>query len=591
MSAHEASAELGQVISHNALRRLAGTRTYERGREYFESGCVGPLSRANGSVAAEVTGSLVYQARLWLNGSGLDYSCTCPVGDDGECCKHVVALGLAHLAPDHPASRKQAPRRRRPISTGALRADLANRGKDELVALLMEQAEFNEPLRQSLVTDAAGRRGRKVNLATFRKAIDEASDPHGFVSWRDAHGFTTDIDRVVDSLERLLAAGHAAETVGLAEYALTAIERAMNSVDDSDGDMGALLERVQSIHHSACVAAKPDPSVLARRLFDWEMRTDWDTFYHAAQTYADVLGDQGLRVYRKAAEAVWSRVRALRPGDDRKGDSFARRFRITSIMEALAVQAGDTEALVAVKQRDLSMPYAFLQIAEIYRAGRKPDQALEWAERGVQEFKDERPDDRLMEFLADEYHRRKRHDDATTLIWTVFVASPDLDGYKNLKTHADRNGRWAEWREKALARLRTAEKPATPSNAGRFAFTRRADRSALVRIFLWEKNPDAAWAEGRAGGCSDGLWLDLAAARERDHPGDALPIYQRQVESSLSRKNYEGYREAVRFLRKVRGVMSAIGPDEAFVRYLASIRATHKAKRNFIKLLDHARWS
>jgi hypothetical protein len=32
-----------------------------------------------------------------------------------------------------------------------------------------------------------------------------------------------------------------------------------------------------------------------------------------------------------------------------------------------------------------------------------------------------------------------------------------------------------------------------------------ADRSELVRIFLWEKDVDSAWREAKSGGCSSDL--------------------------------------------------------------------------------------
>ncbi len=44
---------------------------------------------------------------------------------------------------------------------------------------------------------------------------------------------------------------------------------------------------------------------LARRLFAWELCTDWDTFYGAAATYVNVLDEKGLAVYRELAEAEW----------------------------------------------------------------------------------------------------------------------------------------------------------------------------------------------------------------------------------------------------------------------------------------------
>jgi hypothetical protein len=59
---------------------------------------------------------------------------------------------------------------------------------------------------------------------------------------------------------------------------------------------------------------------------------------------------------------------------------------------------------------------------------------------------------------------------------------------------------------------------------------------------------ETAWREAQEGGCSNNLWTELAAKREKKHPEDALPIYQRQLEPVLDRKNNEAYKEALGFL-------------------------------------------
>ena len=99
----------------------------------------------------------------------------------------------------------------------------------------------------------------------------------------------------------------------------------MGSVDDSNGYMGDVLARLQDLHHKACKKAKPESEALARRLFEWELRTDYDTFYGAAETYAGVLGKKGLAVYRMLAEEEWAKVPALRPGQDDSLSSQAAR--------------------------------------------------------------------------------------------------------------------------------------------------------------------------------------------------------------------------------------------------------------------------
>jgi len=100
-------------------------------------------------------------------------------------------------------------------------------------------------------------------------------------------------------------------------------------------------------------------------------------------------------------------------------------------METLAQETGDLDVLIAVKSRNLSHAYAYLQVAETLAAGSRHDEALEWAERGVKAFP-ERTDSRLREFLADEYHRRGRHDDAMNLIWAAYSEAPHVEQYQHL---------------------------------------------------------------------------------------------------------------------------------------------------------------
>ena len=94
------------------------------------------------------------------------------------------------------------------------------------------------------------------------------------------------------------------------------------------------------IHHRACQQAKPDGVALAKRLFDWELRSGFDVFFDAVTSYADVLGRKGVAEYRRLAEEHWQKIPALGPGQSDR-DQYGNRFRITSIMRALAKQAGN----------------------------------------------------------------------------------------------------------------------------------------------------------------------------------------------------------------------------------------------------------
>lgn len=113
-----------------------------------------------------------------------------------------------------------------------------------------------------------------------------------------------------------------------------------------------------------------------------------------------------------------------------------------------------------------------------------------------------------------------------------------------------------------------------------------ADNSRLVEVFLWERRHDEAWQEASAGGCSESLWLRVAATREEKHPCDAVPIYKEMMAPILKRANNAAYAEATKLLGKIRGLMGRLDRVTEFEDYLAALRVEYKRKRNFMKLLE-----
>lgn len=587
-------------MTRTMLKRLTDERSWQRGEAYYEGGAVYSLLENNDVIHAKVRGQQDYRVRLRFADGACKGECTCPMGDEGVFCKHCVAVGLACIdAGDGPAragdvrttsSRPgQCRETARPIATlDDLRRFLSEQANETLVDIVVQQALNDDRLRESLFLRAARQRPEGPDINAFRKAIDNVTRTRGFVDYGSAHGFARGIDEVIDSIAQLQDEGHSTAVIELSERALKRCESALGMIDDSNGEMTGILERIQDIHHAACLAARPDPEALARRLFEWEMTTDWDTFYGAAQTYADVLGENGLAVYRHLAETAWKGVPSLGPGHDRQSFEGSR-FRLTSIMESLARVDGDVEGMVAVKRRDLSLPYCYLQIAEIYKKAGEADKALRWAEDGIRAFPN-RPDERLREFLADEYHRLKRHAEAIQLIWTSFVEKPDLYHYQALKRHATRASAWSTWRDKALEHIRATSRKRRRESSKHSAFGMgHGDHSTLVEILLWEKKPEAAWEEAQAGGCSNRLWMNLARLREKQHPADAIEIYQRQVEPTIAGMSNEGYREAVTLIDQIGKLMRHVGRGKDFPAYVSSIRDVHRRKRNFIALLDGVR--
>ncbi|MHC4066614.1 MAG: SWIM zinc finger family protein [Planctomycetota bacterium] len=579
------------MVTPPLLRRMAGERNFVRGEAYFATGAVRSLRAHDGGVKAVVQGTRRYRVHLWAEDGELGYDCSCPVGHEGEFCKHCVAVGLAWHAGGVKGGAGVSEEDGSAFGEADLRAYLLRLDKDEFVSLLLEHADEDERLHRRLTLQAARATSGAAHSSAWTDALAEALENDTFVDYREAYDYACGVEEVIETLEDFLRDGEAAKVVGLAEHGVAEVERSLEHVDDSDGWLGGLLGRLQELHLEACRQARPEPVELAERLFEAEMESSFDAFHRAALVYGDVIGEAGLAAYRRLAEAEWAKVPALGPGED-DPNRYGQRFRITSIMEALARQDGDLEALVAVKSRDLSLPYAFLEIAKLYQEARHPERALDWAERGWRAFSGRRRDERLRAFLADAYQDRGRRDEAMALVWEAFVEDPSLETYRQLHRHGRRANEWADWRDKALALIRTrnTDRKADPPDRPVWMGSRLRDGSLLVEIFLYEGDGEAAWREAQAGGCSEGLWLELAKRREKTHPEDAVGIYKAHVARLLRNTGARVYEEAVGTLEKIRAILARCGQDAAFQAFVIEIRATQRRKRNLIKMLDAKGW-
>lgn len=556
--------EFRKLFSRASVQTLADARSFERGLTYAATGRVGKRTATDNSVTAKVRGTSSYKVKLWADDGRQGYTCSCPVGAEDRFCKHAVAVALVVTGAVADGNAKDVP-----ID---LRGYLTSLEQDALVDLVLEHADDDDLFDARLRLRAATATEGPLPTAPFRRAIDEAFVTNDYVDYRDMYAYASNIHDVLASLRGLLDDGHAAAVVALAEHAVDRAEDALGYVDDSDGYMSGIAEALQELHLDACLVARPDPVALATTLFERELHAgDLDVFHNAAAAYAEVLGEPGLNEYRRRAQGAWDALPALGPEDERSWDSH--RYRITQMMQSLAEAAGDVDAVVEVLARDQSSPYQFVLIAERLSNAGRYDEALAWAEKGLGIFAFQ--DARLVDAANEEYHRAGRDGDAVALAWRAFEERPSSQEYERLCGHAQRAGMWADLRDRALATLRArveaniaaANKTAAgrPDNwARRYGPSR--DASDLVAAFVFEGDVEQAWTEAKAAGCSRALWLELARHREQDHPADAIPIWQGEVERAIDVKTNHAYADAVAMIARIRGLMEAAGQGDEFRR-------------------------
>ena len=180
-------------LNISTLRALAGELWFARGEDYFEEGRVTELNEHNGKLNAVVSGTQNYRVRLRIEEDDLSYSCSCPLGEELEFCKHCVAAALAWLAnvKNEPTLKSRK---------NDLRAFLEQEDKDTLIATLLHEAANNRSLRERLQLEAARKNPTGVELRAFRKSITEATRTGGFVDYYAAPTFARRVHQVIDSI-------------------------------------------------------------------------------------------------------------------------------------------------------------------------------------------------------------------------------------------------------------------------------------------------------------------------------------------------------------------------------------------------------
>jgi uncharacterized Zn finger protein len=82
----------------SALRKLAGEKHFERGAAYFRSGAVLGVQGGPDGLTGRVEGTELYLTRIWTVRGKTRWGCSCPLGQEGAFCKHLVATGLYWLS-------------------------------------------------------------------------------------------------------------------------------------------------------------------------------------------------------------------------------------------------------------------------------------------------------------------------------------------------------------------------------------------------------------------------------------------------------------------------------------------------------------
>lgn len=526
------------------LIHFAGAKSYHRGVGYVSQ--VSGLAFDGRTVRGTVAGTHVYRVELTPTRRGMEWDCDCPWAEEGNFCKHCVALGLVYLNDsEHAVEVPRAP---------DLRSYLGSLGTDELVELVLAAADDDPGFRRRLEL-SADLAGGLSGGAGARARVERALRIDDFVEYGQAREYAGTILQVIGELEGLLERREAAAAEELARHAITALSGQAGMVDDSAGHVGGAAAELVQVHVEACAAARPDGPELAGWLLGMQVEGSGLPEL-LLDPYAEALGEEGLAAY----------------GEQLFGCGFsASEWTARLLRSEYARVTGDTDLLVRVYGQGDRVYYA--GIVEALQGAGRAEEALEWAFKGLRE--PGRPDPRVVGHLTRALKGQGRTEELQAVRWEAFERSPELGTYRALREDTPESG-WAEVREQALALLRRA---AARRRTPHFPCT-------LVEVLLDEGDADLVWAAAAEHGCDEGQWLRVAALREKTHPEDAIGVYAPMVAAKVRPASTGLYPKAAELARRVCDLYERLGRAEDARAFTAGLRSEHRRKRRFLAELD-----
>lgn len=614
---HE-TASLVVALGDSALRSASSSATFQRGRTYASSGAVEVQSEEPGdtpAIYATVNGTEPYSTDVWVQDGEVGGSCDCASAREGWFCKHQVALALVwreRLSGAAPAIDEEA---RRKVQASAKRARtvedrrqalhdfLHSRSAATLADRLLDLADRDHEIAREL------QQWRKLSeapqeAADLKALVTEIMSPgRDFISWRENYGYVHRAEAVVP----LLAKTRDRDPFGAAALSLHAMRRgwaALNQSDDSDGNIGGLIQAIGAEWVAALKQAGPQPAAFGDTYLQLLLDDPFGCFDTEAAEMA--MGEAALRRYRKALAARWREAKdavlaakaehaalVAKAAASKKRPPYYERdperdMRLSTLegmyLEQLETE-GDTDGALAVMREDMSESGSYHRVTAFLERQGRLREAFVNAELGNKTF----PDDfRLQEDLLRCYQRDGWVEEAFALRRKRFDDNPSVERYHDVLKAGAVAGRDVDaLRVELQSALVVREEQVMAQVASRPALYGRLhgadaggrDVSLRAEVLCSESRWDEALALVRPPAvCRVSVLADLARRLGPDHVVHRVDLLMRVFASEM-RKSKSPYRQELELVDEIAGLLD---PTRR-ASWLQELRLEYKAKKNFVR--------
>ncbi|GED21592.1 SWIM zinc finger family protein [Halomonas halmophila] len=559
-----------EFLTDRQLITLAGEAAFGRGQQYYRQGMVTRCSQQGTTISADVEGSQPYRVQLRVSQRGLDGSCNCPASEGIDFCKHCVAVAMAYRA-----EQAEQWRLAEGDATDRVQAYLQQMSRDSLIESLQSLIESDPALYQQWSMRADAVLGG-VDHKELKKRITAAFPINrNLFRYGQVRAYFAAAEPVVDQLIEQIPQLPTDKALKLADYALSRLDRALQSIDDSGGFRFHCEEALQTLHVK--VVGKQDWSAEKRATYLFELAFgDTHEFYAAIpDAYTEALGAAGLEAYHACSQGVWDALPQLPANADWSQRFYYMRLRDPLIKRAEA--AGDLPAILAMYEKTASDEKDCLDAAKACLAHGDWERLEQWLAR-VPATRSPWADERQRLAIRLRLHRGEP-EAAAELQWQCYQATTRLEDYRYLLELAETHELTVDYRQGVhdwlTERLEQTSSPTFldapwPANC-------------LLEIYLLESRLDEARVLCGEHKVASGLLYQLARALD---PEQGLPLYARLVRHRVQQTNNQAYRQAIAWLQELHGRLQKPADYQAFNALLTEVRAEFKQKRNFIKWLN-----
>lgn len=269
-------------IPLDQFEQVIDEKILKRGLSYYKKGLVQQLDEVSpNTYEAMVEGTEDYTVQLTVkNNVVTEYVCDCPY-DQGPVCKHVAAV-IFKLQEDQlqltPKQTKTKSKAASKTATGKKRKTIAEQinemltkaSKEELVALIQEEAANNTAFRNRIMMalEQYNDNISKDFYANQMKAIlKSAKGRCGFVDWQSARVMGRSIEQMLNAAYNAYEHDNYQNAMLVSFAAMEVLIPALNEIDDSSGVLGDCITMAYDLLRDMGTEVGSEP--IRKEIFDF----------------------------------------------------------------------------------------------------------------------------------------------------------------------------------------------------------------------------------------------------------------------------------------------------------------------------------